>query len=115
MIRNDVPVLECNECKHQWIQRRGELPKRCPSRKCNSRLWNEDAKQSIPVVNVQKSQVRAVSIERQTVREVASPVIVQAAEYELCAYTEYDQDTGESYGCSLPLGHRMKHKRGAKL
>jgi hypothetical protein len=33
----------------------------------------------------------------------------------MCTYTEFDGQTGETYGCSLTLGHRGPHKRGAKL
>ena len=36
-------------------------------------------------------------------------------EYEPCAYTEYDHDTGETYGCNLPRGHKTKHRRGAMI
>jgi hypothetical protein len=39
----------------------------------------------------------------------------EAVECEPCTYMEYDGETGESYRCSLQLGHRTKHKRGAKL
>jgi hypothetical protein len=34
---------------------------------------------------------------------------------ELCKYTEYDQESGETYACSLPLYHKEKHKRGRRL
>lgn len=34
----------------------------------------------------------------------------------LCAYTEYDTDTGETYRCGRPVhGAKVKHTRGAKL
>lgn len=37
-------------------------------------------------------------------------------EREACSYREYDPDTGETYGCSLPAhGPKVKHVRGAKL
>ena len=36
-------------------------------------------------------------------------------EEPMCRYTEYDQETGETYGCSLPLGHKFKHQRGKQL
>ena len=37
------------------------------------------------------------------------------SEEPMCKYTEYDQDSGETYGCSLPAGHRSKHQRGRQL
>lgn len=114
MIRTDVPVMHCDECEHEWIQRVEEgLPTRCPSRKCRSRLWNENARElpkAAQAGKVEKPPVRAVSnlVERQV------PAVVE--EYvEPCRYTEYDTDAGETYGCSLPLGHRVKHRRGEKL
>jgi hypothetical protein len=104
--------MECDECHHQWIQRTAELPKRCPSRKCNSRLWNEDARQMVvtapPVVKVETHPVRAVS----TPREV---VAIQIEQQPMCTYTEYDTETGETYGCNLPPGHKSKHRRGAMI
>lgn len=33
----------------------------------------------------------------------------------LCTYTEYDQQVGETFGCRLELGHRGSHKRGPQL
>ena len=40
MIRHDVPVCECDQCGHRWIQEGQKLPERCPSRKCRSAKWN---------------------------------------------------------------------------
>ena len=40
MIRHDVPVCECDQCGHRWIQEGDKLPERCPSRKCRSAKWN---------------------------------------------------------------------------
>jgi hypothetical protein len=33
----------------------------------------------------------------------------------LCTYTEYDQQVGETFGCRLESGHRGPHKRGSQL
>lgn len=34
----------------------------------------------------------------------------------MCGYTEYDQDTGETYGCSLPAhSPKVKHRRGPTI
>ena len=32
-----------------------------------------------------------------------------------CKYQEYDQESGETYGCSLAAGHKGKCKRGRQL
>lgn len=35
---------------------------------------------------------------------------------EPCSYREYDQDTGETYGCRLPVhSAKIKHQRGDAL
>ena len=49
------------------------------------------------------------------VTDVTSSIQATVEEGEPCTYREYDGETGETYGCSLPLGHRVKHRRGAKL
>ena len=40
MVRHDVPVCECDQCGHRWLQEGAKLPDRCPSRKCRSLRWN---------------------------------------------------------------------------
>jgi hypothetical protein len=39
-----------------------------------------------------------------------------SAPVAMCAYTEYDTDTGETYRCGRPVhGVKVKHTRGVKL
>lgn len=49
-IRYDVPVMECDECGHKWLQEAKELPKRCPSRKCRSLKWNTGKAGEIKII-----------------------------------------------------------------
>ena len=35
--------------------------------------------------------------------------------FQLCPYTEYVQESGETYTCGLMEGHKGKHARGARL
>lgn len=47
---------------------------------------------------------------------VAELNVIGTEPQERCSYTEYDTDTGETYGCRL-LSHpaKVKHRRGAAL
>lgn len=66
------------------------------------------------------------------VRKVKSPPVVQESslepeiededipdlepEFPMCAYREYDSESGETYGCRLrEHGPKVKHQRGDKL
>ena len=110
----EVNAWKCDreECGHVWLAIAEEPPTACA--KCKNRAWNRGGIVPADKPHVEHLPFRAVLNASTIVREVASPIVVHAA-IDLCTYTEYNQDTGESYGCSLPLGHRMKHKRGAKL
>lgn len=39
---------------------------------------------------------------------------VEASELP-CRYTEYVQDTGETYACGLTMGHKMPHRIGRRI
>lgn len=34
---------------------------------------------------------------------------------EMCPHTEYDEQSGDTYACALPAGHKGKCKRGCRL
>jgi hypothetical protein len=42
--------------------------------------------------------------------------LVTEPEIPMCTYTEYDPESGETYGCRLrEHGPKVKHQRGEKL
>ena len=62
--------------------------------------------------------MRAVSDVREAEGSEERLHTVQSLREELghCAYTEYDQDTGETYGCALKAhSGKVKHVRGGRV
>ena len=45
---------------------------------------------------------------------ISSGLIRPSSEVPMCPHTEYDTDTGETYGCCLTEGHKGKCKRGER-
>lgn len=120
-------VARCDQCGYEWL---GIAVERCKNSKCRKTTWNSlgvsgEAKERVIAIRPldvdapQKSiknlaYLKAIcdipKVEREQVRP---PEIAENA--ESCRYTEYDGESGETYGCYLPLGHRLPHKRGARL
>jgi hypothetical protein len=109
-----VDAWKCDICGYVWMKKPGVMPVQCAKSKCRSRIWNCEAGEAPAKTEIPKPQ-RVPQVE--SVRPIA--VLSESATVEndgpMCTYTEYDGATGETYGCSLPAGHRFKHQRGRQL
>jgi hypothetical protein len=96
-------------------------PKQCA--KCRTRIWNSDGdgeKAAQMIIEkpskVERARESAKPIEREVFIERASAIGREIeSEEPPCKYQEYDQESGETYGCSLAAGHKEKCKRGRQL
>jgi len=44
-----------------------------------------------------------------------APETAPAEAVEMCPHTEYDDQSGDTYACALPAGHKGKCRRGCRL
>ena len=111
MIKQTVAFdCSCEVCGHNWYS--WTVPPRCASRECKSRKWNESAKDKTKPESLKPPKM---IIERPKAQTEAREIEEPESDVEMCAYKEYDQESGETYACSLPLGHKVKHQRGRRL
>jgi hypothetical protein len=109
-----VKAWHCDRCGYEWLKV-GAAPIRCanPDKRC--RRWNRGAEAPKPVPPVapvahKTSTAPRMSPSMDALRAIcAGGVAVQetvAEPVEMCRHTEYNQQTGETYGCSRMAGHK---------
>lgn len=127
-----VSEMVCKRCGHCWITRRGRPPVQCPD--CRSPYWNKErvnaktssgsaaAVESSKDARVSISELRSIAagvrenLDRSIQVSVSTAKPVEEEERVMCPYTEYDSETGETYGCRLPEHSvKIKHQRGSAL
>ena len=121
-----MEIKHCLRCGEQWCYRGVGRPIRCG--KCKSPYWDrekvvgrecvgeERRKASLAVVIPQSAE--APRSPSRANREFESPPdpTKELDVVEMCPYTEYDTDTGETYMCGRqPHGPKVKHTRGMKV
>jgi hypothetical protein len=94
----------CDDCGYEW-PKSDKAPLRCA--KCRSRRWNQGGPTPEPAA------VKPPSIPN-PLRAIIPPAVFDdpEPEFDLCPYKEYDSESGETYRCRLPVGHKVKHQRG---
>lgn len=108
-------INQCDVCGYEWIPRSDGV--RCGNRKCRSTRWNMSGG-SLGSNRKVAAQVQLLPPDTKpdmaALRAIAAGKTTEAPdpEVEMCAYKEYDQDTGETMGCGLPK-HSMKQRHGA--
>ena len=133
-----IKVMVCDECGHRWLpEQNGAIPTQCPSRKCRSRRWNDSqvivgqpeatpslcAPQSIQAAPASPTDLMArlgLTTASRMHEPHAAPVLTPVDDEEpvlpMCAYTEYDPESGETYQCGLrEHTFKVKHTRGARI
>ena len=137
MSQRQATVNHCDICTHEWIPKPGVLYTHCTSSRCRSRKWNSAScalvtASAVTKVTLPEPEVIRPSMEHlrdicagitptmQPLREVLDamrpPIPGPPMSQMPCAYTEYDEQTGETYACGLPVHPaRVKHTRGRRL
>ena len=132
-----MEIKNCKRCGEPWCFHGTGRPIRCG--KCKSPYWdrervNESGQDSqgrvggsrVPETSKRTAQVREHS--RQVVWEQGVGICApfepgvdegaggDAEAVEMCPYTEYDPEDGETYRCGLAKhGPKVKHTRGRKV
>lgn len=139
-----VWVCELEDCGHWWIAKTETPPALCAS--CGRRGWHKTKstaelvrEKGADLDDRLRALIREVLAEspRQTVpmtpailpprqdieslRDICAgittpPATAPPSDWQPCLYTEYDQDTGETYRCGLSIHPpKVKHTRGAAV
>ncbi len=117
-MRKQVWCWVCELCGHTWIATGIDAPGQCS--KCKRRGWHTkqaDVPQAVerPIPAGHKPTMDALrSICAGNVPMAVS--VDDSPERVPCKYTEYDTETGETYGCRLAAhSGKIKHQRGPAL
>lgn len=130
-----VECWKCEVCGHRWIKTE-TWPETCARKACRSRKWNktggvaqpdrapavglgEAGSIPAPQIKTNMDALRAIcagNVETQLQAMRHRDVEPLPDPLKICEYTEYDQDTGETYVCRLPVHPaKVKHQRGPAL
>lgn len=107
-----VECWKCDPCGHRWIK--GDLyPAQCA--KCRSRKWDKPEQGTVKVRKpdpMPESPKTSMEVLR-AICAGKAPEDTISTLVEMCSYTEYDMESGETYGCRLPAhSPKIKHQRG---
>jgi len=130
-----VSAWKCDRetCGHVWIAMSEEPPKACARCKCTG--WNKEGSAALPskpaalgeqpkVAEKELPKVAKVDKQPKVVRpkevvrelpEIPDDILPTQFEEPMCTYVEYDQESGDSFACSLAKGHKGNHKKGRRL
>ena len=127
-----IAVNVCDQCGHRWLPE-GKSG-RCPSRKCRSTHWNDsgatiDAEEEalIPAPRsaapeklgdlMARLGITTASTMHQAPPATALPPVEDdEPALPMCAYTEYEPESGETYQCGLRQhSFKVKHTRGSRI
>ena len=128
-----IKVMVCDECGKRWLPESENLPVQCPNRDCRSRKWNKSGKvYDAPEPAIMAAQVPSnlqplaqappvspaslMASLRAVVAHLEQPVEDDEPTLPMCAYTEYEPESGETYQCGLRQhSFKVKHTRGARI
>ena len=111
----------CLRCGHNWRPRKDDPPVQCP--RCRSPYWDRERKDAVECP-------KPSGVDRRIPGKVPDDVLPvegvpvgsdegaggDAEAVEMCPYTEYDPEDGETYRCGLAKhGPKVKHTRGRKV
>ena len=136
-IKFNVKVFQCEVCGHRWLpEGTGAPPAQCPSRQCRSRRWNEneviidDEDDDVPIRQASPAPAVESPVDlfarlglttaSQLHSKASQPLQEPADDIEpalpMCAYQEYDPESGETYRCGLRQhSYKVKHTRGHRI
>ena len=90
-------VLQCDECKHKWLNTREDLPKHCA--KCRTRKWNQAGPTHVEAVTnthtLSEDEVKPVSIAHTQARMAVDRVTTSQGR------PVHDRKTCTTYGCLM--------------
>ena len=132
-----IKVMVCDECGKRWLPESENLPAQCPNRDCRSRKWNKSGKvydapdyiehpdpaapppaaaASLGDVMARFGLTTASKMHEQPSAPILTPVEDDEPTLPMCAYTEYDPESGETYQCGLRQhSFKVKHTRGSRV
>ena len=129
-----MEIKHCVRCNRDW-RFGGEGRPRCCG-KCKSPYWDVTRRKSSGVpkdIAALKTAGLVKAGSEAQVRDRPIKTVVRAGEkaqeqashfdgpmyepepFEQCKHTEFDSEIGETFGCTLPAGHRGKCQRGSAL
>ena len=125
-----MELKTCKRCGEEWCFHGIGRPIRCG--KCKSPYWDRERRneqsyglveRSVPPTDINRTPnftapppSDLTRMEELTDRFLAQHPEVETDSMEMCSYTEYDPETGETYRCGRPVhGPKVKHTRGEKL
>jgi hypothetical protein len=126
-MREQVWAWRCEWCSHKWLASGTEAPNQCP--KCKKRKWHTKNQSAIDPIPEPGNELKLMYttpitssfdglkmnsafkqfLAHQNLQE--KPKSEEDVLVTRCAYTEYDEQTGETMACGLPT-HSMKQRHG---